>query len=528
MTTPQFSANFWQSSKIPCVKIRQEKKDWSEIAQDPGTQSVINEKLIANESDRSIKPIRFSLSCLPKTSTKLENNTQGESDKGLDVLIFRMKNGKHVTSEISALFKERAAIEEEFGKRLAKLAKSFTTNEEIGKFRTLRESLDLVKTELETSARAHLDIANEIRIQLEKPCMDFVGQQSTVRKTQHATVERRLKVKAAMSANVAKAKARYISKCHEVAQLSIPQPNLPKEATEKLQSKLERAQQQATQQDLEYVSAVERLADAHSHWEEDYRVACNEFQRLEEERIDYIRGRLWAYANIISTLCVSDDESCERIRQSLEKCNVGKDISIFIESKRTGSEIPGTSERVPPPAINHLSGITASVSYSTDLAATSTSPEDLSTSATTSPTIVRTATVKSSDELRGNGVNGGNPAANALAMFKKNSEKAAAAAAGFGSLFRKAGSSSFSSASTASAAVAPSAAVFATGAANGEAGDDFVYDPYDLSDNAPVLFEVRVLYDYQSQAFEELTVARGQIVPVIAQHEDGSVSFLFR
>ncbi|KAJ3114599.1 hypothetical protein HK100_001612, partial [Physocladia obscura] len=197
---------------------------------------------------------------------------QGENDKGLDVLIFRMKNGKHVTSEISALFKERAAIEEEFGKRLAKLAKSFTTNEEIG---TLRESLDLVKTELETSARAHLDIANEIRIQLEKPCLDFVGQQSTIRKTQHANVERRLKAKATMSANVAKAKARYISKCHEVAQLSIPQPNLAKEATEKLQSKLERAQQQVTQQDLDYVSAVERLADAHSHWEEDYRVACN-------------------------------------------------------------------------------------------------------------------------------------------------------------------------------------------------------------------------------------------------------------
>ncbi|KAJ3118049.1 hypothetical protein HK100_000695, partial [Physocladia obscura] len=186
----------------------------------------------------------------------------------------------------------------------------------------------------------------------------------------------------------------------------------------------------------------------------------------------------------------------------------------------------GTSERVPPPAVNHLSGTNASVSYSTDLAATSTSPEDFATtSAGTPPTIARTATVKSGDGLRGNGINGGgNPAANALAMFKKNSEKAggvaAAAAAGFGSLFRKAGSGSFSSANTASVA-APGAAVLATGAANGEDGGDFVYDPYDLSDNAPVLFEVRVLYDYQSQAFEELTVARGQIVPVIAQHEDG-------
>lgn len=32
---------------------------------------------------------------------------------------------------------------------------------------------------------------------------------------------------------------------------------------------------------------------------------------------------------------------------------------------------------------------------------------------------------------------------------------------------------------------------------------------------------VKVLYDYQSQAFEELDITKGQIVPVIATHDDG-------
>lgn len=31
------------------------------------------------------------------------------------------------------------------------------------------------------------------------------------------------------------------------------------------------------------------------------------FQDLEEERIDFMKSSLWAFANIASTVCVSDD-----------------------------------------------------------------------------------------------------------------------------------------------------------------------------------------------------------------------------
>ncbi|KAJ3201888.1 hypothetical protein HDU82_007806 [Entophlyctis luteolus] len=446
------------------------------------------------------------------------DNFWGDGDHGVDVIIARMKNGKHATAEVVAMFKERASIEEEFGKRLARLAKSFTTNEEIG---TLRESLDLVKSELETSARAHLDIANEIRVQLEKPMTEFITQQSGTRKTHHSGVERRLKNKANLAAAAAKAKARYTSKCHEVQQLSIPQQNLTKEAADKLQNKLEKAQHQATQYDLEYLSAVERLADSHSHWEQDFRTACNEFQRLEEERIEYVRGRLWAYTNIISTLCVSDDESCERIRQSLERCDVKKDIRIFVESKRTGTDIPaplpyvnhysGTSERVAPPAVTH---VTASSLGDVHSPSTSTSP------------IPRNATLMSTNS---NGAGAGGFSQFSTMFKKTGSDKGFGSGGGgaaFGSLFRKGGGSQGTSA--AMFAVRAKAAT-AAGAIDGTTSpplggdDDFVYDPFDFTVEPTQLFEVRVLYDYASQAPEELSVTRGQVLPVIAQHEDGSV-----
>jgi len=49
----------------------------------------------------------------------------------------------------------------------------------------------------------------------------------------------------------------------------------------------------------------------------------------------------------MSTVCVSDDEACEKIRVSLEKCEVDEVIQTFVQTKGTGQEIPGT--RIPLP-----------------------------------------------------------------------------------------------------------------------------------------------------------------------------------
>lgn len=79
--------------------------------------------------------------------------------------------------------------------------------------------------------------------------------------------------------------------------------------------------------------------------------AIQKFQDLEEERIDYTKSSLWNFANIASTVCVSDDASCEKMRLSLEDCDVEKDITGFIKESGTGQEIPD-----PPKFINFCRG----------------------------------------------------------------------------------------------------------------------------------------------------------------------------
>ncbi|KAI5283436.1 hypothetical protein KEM52_003373, partial [Ascosphaera acerosa] len=115
----------------------------------------------------------------------------------------------------------------------------------------------------------------------------------------------------------------------------------------KNKAKLEKTQAQLTTNSHEYENAVKTLEETSAKWVKEWKVACDKFQDLEEERLDFTKSCLWNYANIASTACVSDDASCEKIRVSLEDCEVEKDIACFIRERGTGQEIPD-----PPKFIN--------------------------------------------------------------------------------------------------------------------------------------------------------------------------------
>ncbi|KAJ3326517.1 hypothetical protein HDU76_012862 [Blyttiomyces sp. JEL0837] len=453
----------------------------------------------------------------------------GEGDRGLEVLMNRMRAGKHVSEEVHALLKERASIEEDYGKRLAKLAKTFSTREEIG---TTKDALDVVRVELESSARAHLDVANEIRGQLEKPLAEFLANQSGIRKNHNAVVEKHLKLKSSMMSTVLKQKDKYEKYCNEVNQLMQTKPGLQPKEMEKVKAKLEKAQSNARSSDLEYLNSVEKLQDVHRKWEEDFRTACKECQKLEEDRIDYLRSTLWNYANMLSSLCVSDDESCERIRKSLERCVVDKDIDLFLDTSTTGTEVPPplryinfytkTSDRpmnAGPSSSNSRSNSTNVYGSTSDsVQSISEYRPDNNTSASSRPSVISNGDSNSNNVNGGSsGGGGGGFAATFGSMFKPlNTERmnsgggaTGGATSGGGDRGGNMGSSLFTFDSREDAGISPTSEA------------SYQYDMYDFPSDVPVLFQVRVLYDYAAQALEELTIARNQIIPVIEQHDDG-------
>jgi hypothetical protein len=119
----------------------------------------------------------------------------------------------------------------------------------------------------------------------------------------------------------------------------------------KNKAKLEKTQINLATSNTEYENAVKVLEETTGRWNRDWKAAADKFQDLEEERLDFMKSSLWSFANIASTVCVSDDASCEKVRLSLENCEVEKDIVGFIKQRGTGQEIPD-----PPKYINFCRG----------------------------------------------------------------------------------------------------------------------------------------------------------------------------
>ncbi|KAJ3221080.1 hypothetical protein HK099_003797 [Clydaea vesicula] len=439
------------------------------------------------------------------------NSFWGENERGLEVLMQRMKMGKHINEQIFALFKERALIEEEYSKRLSKLHKNFIVKEEIG---TLRSALDVLKNELEISSKSHNDMAIEIKNQLEKQTQDFIIQQSGIRKSHQVIVEKIQKNKSQLISQVLKTKEKYELKCQESLQLLQMRKNpLPPKEAERTKKSLDKAQQLANQLDFDYLAGVEKLQEVHKKWEEDMRTCCTDCQKLEEDRIDYLRTKLWTYANLISTTCVSDgifinqllnltitDEGCERIRVSLEKCDIEKDIQEFLEKSATGSEIPPplqyinfytqTNER-PISGVDQLNSLKKSVSQLTltpglfqqqQLPQYNSSNKLLNEQLQFSSSIESRSVKTFNEAITIQNDNLSRPGVNNNTLPRPVSVKG-----------------------------------------NVDLSNEtyFHYDPYDIEDQLKILFSVKVLYDYQAQAFEELNVKKDQIISVIAKHDDG-------
>lgn len=119
----------------------------------------------------------------------------------------------------------------------------------------------------------------------------------------------------------------------------------------KNKAKLEKTQISLASSNTEYENAIKALEDTTARWNREWKSAADKFQDLEEERLDFTKSSLWTFANIASTVCVSDDASCEKIRLSLEKMDVEQDITTFITERGTGQEIPD-----PPKYINFCRG----------------------------------------------------------------------------------------------------------------------------------------------------------------------------
>ena len=107
-------------------------------------------------------------------------------------MLDRMHASKTTNDELKAFYSVRAAIEDEYARKLSALCRKSLGSCETG---SLRASLDVVRGQTEAIAKAHSAIASQMKSELEEPLAAFSSGLKERRKIIQSGIERLHKTK---------------------------------------------------------------------------------------------------------------------------------------------------------------------------------------------------------------------------------------------------------------------------------------------------------------------------------------------
>uniref|UniRef100_A0A8B9NXZ6 Proline-serine-threonine phosphatase-interacting protein 2 n=1 Tax=Apteryx owenii TaxID=8824 RepID=A0A8B9NXZ6_APTOW len=299
-------------------------------------------------------------------------STDLTSTVGYDNIVQHLNDGRKNCKEFEDFLKERAIIEEKYGKELINLSKKKPCGQT--ELNTLKRSLDVFKQQVDNVGQSHIQLAQTLREEAKK-MEDFREKQKLHRKKIELIMEAIHKNRNLQYKKTMEAKRLYEQRCRdkdEAEQAVHRNANLvTQKQQEKLFLKLAQTKSALEDSDRGYQQNIAALEKIREEWQKEHIKACEFFETQECERINYFRNALWLHANQLSQDCVQNDEGYakwagalgivrkkqveldvlkehtamnplkyEDIRKSLEMCSIEKDIEFFVNLRKTGSLAP--------------------------------------------------------------------------------------------------------------------------------------------------------------------------------------------
>ncbi|NXM74897.1 PPIP2 protein, partial [Serilophus lunatus] len=270
-------------------------------------------------------------------------STDLTSTVGYDSIIQHLNDGRKNCKEFEDFLKERAIIEEKYGKELINLSKKRPCGQT--ELNTLKRSLDVFKQQIDNVGQGHIQLAQTLREEAKK-MEDFREKQKLHRKKIELIMEaihknRNVQYKKTMEV---KQMCYCFLPCGEGMGSAIGDAvlHLPCLLPHFWQLFLKLAQTKSALEDSDrsYQQSVTTLEKIREEWQNEHIKACEFFETQECERINYFRNALWLHVNQLSLGCVQNDEKYEEIRKSLEMCSIEKDVDFFVNLRKTGSLAP--------------------------------------------------------------------------------------------------------------------------------------------------------------------------------------------
>jgi hypothetical protein len=183
-----------------------------------------------------------------------------------------MHHAKQTCDEIKSFYSARAAIEDEYARKLLTLSKKPLGQGESG---TLRISLDTIRREVETMAKAHQSVATQMKGELDEQLTVNAGGLKERRKVIQTGIEKLYKLKQGQTATLNKARDKYETDCLKVKGYTAQGHMVMGQEEKRNKLKLEKTYAQMATTSSDYRQAVTALEETTGRWNREWKNACD-------------------------------------------------------------------------------------------------------------------------------------------------------------------------------------------------------------------------------------------------------------
>ncbi|NP_001085583.1 proline-serine-threonine phosphatase interacting protein 2 L homeolog [Xenopus laevis] len=268
-------------------------------------------------------------------------STDITSIAGYECLIQHMNDGRKNLKEYEDFLKERASIEEKYGKDLVNLTKKKPCGQT--EINTLKRALDVFKQQIDNIGQSHIQLAQTLRDEARK-MEEYRERQRQERKKIEAIMDTSHKQKLMQYKKTMESKRNYEQRCREKDEaeqaVACYKNMVNTKQQDKVFAKLAHSKVTAESADKSYQQNIFLLDKIREDWQKDHVSSCEFLENQEWERVNFFRNAVWTHANQLSQQCVTIDVMCEVVRKALEGCNIEKDVEYFIEGHKTGNVPP--------------------------------------------------------------------------------------------------------------------------------------------------------------------------------------------
>ncbi|KAI8372072.1 hypothetical protein EDC96DRAFT_542477 [Choanephora cucurbitarum] len=274
------------------------------------------------------------------TELTFANNFWENIDKnGITILMERMRGAKQTCERFKNAYEARALLEEEYGKTLLQIAqKQKPSSTENG---SSQAAMNTVQKEFMSIAESHIHLANLLRENVSLPLTKLLDRQKSIRKELQTSIQKLY--------NKRQLQAHFVRRAHKRHNLEIEKANLLVQQQTNEKDKLAKFKSaEITIDKLKkiYDEGLVDLKKVTDEWNDEWRKTCENFEKLEQERLEFFKSNLSNCANLMLGSLENEIQACERINSQAMAINVEDDLAGFVKENKSSSIVPSPIEYI--------------------------------------------------------------------------------------------------------------------------------------------------------------------------------------